>query len=237
MKEIDLLPEWYKSSKRRQVSYRTQYIGVCILVLIMVVWNFLAVHSVSTAEEDLSELEVKKTSVENVFNKAVKIKGELVKIKEKARVLEKVDSKIDVADILAEVSFLLNDNVVLSRFDIESETFLSDKKKHSRAAAVRIANSKQSDNTSVHYGDVKFKIMLRGLAKNASDVAELICRLEESPYFINVIPSFSRNKELKAGRNSALERHEVSEYEITCYLANYKIDESKIAKDETVQSY
>ena len=174
MKEIDLLPEWYKSSKRRQVSYRTQYTGVCILVLIMILWNFLAVHSVSTAEEDLSELEVKKTSVENVFNKAVKIKGELAKIKEKVQVLKKVDSKIDVADVLAEVSFLLNDNIVLSRFDIESETFSSDKNKNSRAVSVRSASSKQMDNTSIHYGDVKFRIMLRGLATNASDVAELI---------------------------------------------------------------
>ncbi|MHC4293603.1 MAG: PilN domain-containing protein [Planctomycetota bacterium] len=237
MKEIDLLPEWYKSSKRRQVSYRTQYIGVCILVLIMVMWNFLAVHSISIAEADLSELEVKKISVENVFDKAIQIKHELEKIREKAQVLGEVDSRINMADVMAEISFLLNDNIVLSSFNIEAETFVNDNKEQNRDTTVRIAKSQQTDKKSIHYGDVKFRIILRGMATNAGIVAELICRLEDSPYFFNVIPSFSRNKELRTGKNSAVERQEVSEFEINCYLANYRLDESIVVKKRQFESY
>ncbi|MHC4187493.1 MAG: hypothetical protein ACYSRQ_04795, partial [Planctomycetota bacterium] len=224
-------------SKRRQVSYRTQYIGVCVLVLIMVMWNFLAVHSVSTAEADLSELEVKKVSVENVFNKAVQIKHELEEIKEKAQVLEQVDSRINVADVLAETSFLLNDDIVLNSFKVEAENFVNDKREENRDSTVRTARSKQTNKTSLHYGDVKFKIILRGMATNASVVAELICRLEDSPYFFNVIPSFSRNKELRTGRNSTLERQDVSEFEINCYLANYQLDESTVVKKGATDNY
>jgi len=237
MKEIDLLPEWYKSSKRRQVSYRTQYIGGCILVLIMVMWNFLAVHSVSTAEADLSELEIKKESAEIVFDKAVQIKQELAKVREKALVLERVDPKINIADVLAEISFLLSDNIVLSRFNIESETFLSDKKEQNLASSVRIVNSKQIDRTSVHYGNVKFRIILRGLATNANVVAEFICRLEDSPYLLNVIPSFSRNKELRTRKSSNTKIQEVSEFEISCYLANYQFDELTVVKEGAVEIY
>ncbi|MHC4843061.1 MAG: PilN domain-containing protein [Planctomycetota bacterium] len=226
MKEIDLLPEWYKNSKRRQVSYNTQYIGVFVLFLIMVMWNFLAAHSVSTAEADLSELEVKKTHVSNVFNKAEKIKQEMMRIKEKAKVLEKVDSRINIAAVLSEISFLLNDHIVLSHFDIKAETFDTEENEKRKSSAVRIARSRQTEKATVHYDNVKFRIVLQGIATNASVVAELICRLEDSAYFFNVMPSFTRNKELPARRNSNVEIDEVSEFEISCYLANYIINES-----------
>jgi hypothetical protein len=237
MKEIDLLPEWYKSSKRRQVSYRTQYIGICFLALIMVVWNFTATHSVSTAEADLSEMKVEKESVEMVFSRADQIKQKLVEMKQKALVLEHVDSKIRVADILAEISFLLNEKIVLSRLDIDSETFANNAEDQNHSSGVRVVNPKQKNKNSVHYGDVKFKIVLRGVATNANVVAEFVCRLEDSPYFFNVIPSFSRTKELKTMRSHDTEKKEISEFEISCYLANYQLDESIVVNKSEVNSY
>ncbi|MHC4757416.1 MAG: PilN domain-containing protein [Planctomycetota bacterium] len=237
MKEIDLLPEWYKSSKRRQVSYRAQYIGVCVLVLIMLMWNFLAVHSVSTAEADLSELEIKKVSVKNVFDKAVQIKHELERIKEKSDVLENINPKINISDVLAEMSCLLNSNVVLNRFDVLAESFDNNNKVLNHSNAVRTANSRQVNNTSIHYGDVKFRITLGGVASNASDVAELICSLEDSEYFFKVIPSFSRNKQLRTGKKFNGEEYDVSEFEISCYLANYRINEKKAANAVKIQVY
>jgi hypothetical protein len=230
MKEIDLLPEWYKNSKRRQVSYHTQYIGVFILFLIMVMWNFLAVHSVSTAEADLSELELKKAHVDNVFNKAERIKQEMMRIKEKAQILEKVDPRINIADVLSEVSFLLNDHIVLSNFDIKAETFENEKDEKIQSSVLRVARSRQTEKATVHYDNVKFRIVLQGIAANASVVAELICRLEDSAYFFNVIPSFTRNKEMRARRNSNEEIDGVSEFEISCYLANYIVNKSFVGK-------
>jgi len=45
--------------------------------------------------------------------------------------------------------------------------------------------------------------------------------LEDSPYFCQVIPSFSRNRRIRTERRVIGEDYQVSEFEIICYLANY----------------
>jgi len=64
--------------------------------------------------------------------------------------------------------------------------------------------------------------VISGVAADASNVAELLCRLEDSPYFQLVYPSFSRNRNIKTGTNLAGENYQASEFEISCYLANYR---------------
>jgi hypothetical protein len=237
MKEIDLLPEWYKSSKRRQVSYRTQYIGVCVLVIIMLMWNVLAIYSVSISESVLSKLQGKRSYVENVFDKTAQIKQEVERMRTKAKTLEQVDSGINISDVLAEISFLLDEDIVLSRFDIEAETFVKDRKNQAKVSVVRAAQPKVVAQTSVYYGIVKFKINLHGIALNAAVVAQLICKLEDSPYFFQVIPSFSRNREIRKNGVGNETGYKVSEFEISCYLANYRLNESAMAKESEVKSY
>jgi len=63
--------------------------------------------------------------------------------------------------------------------------------------------------------------VISGVASDASYVADLVCKLEDSPYFCQVIPSFSRNREIKVETGVAEENLRISEFEIRCYLANY----------------
>jgi hypothetical protein len=85
--------------------------------------------------------------------------------------------------------------------------------------------------------------LLGGVAVDSGEVAELVCRLEDSPYFCLVCPSFSRNRGFKTGNNS--ERNnpnskngvsagegnfQTSEFEIGCYLANYRQQGPGLAK-------
>jgi hypothetical protein len=79
----------------------------------------------------------------------------------------------------------------------------------------------------VPLGGVKFKVVINGVAADASDVAELVCRLEDSPYFCLVYPSFSRNKKMTVTKRPAREDFQVTEFEIGCYLANY--EESRVS--------
>jgi len=230
MKEIDLLPEWYKTTKRRQVSYRTQYIGLFILCVIMATWNVLAVHSVSSAQAELSDLEVKKQQVENAVSKAEKMSHQIQSIKEKTQVLDNINDRIDIASVISEISFLLNENIVLNRLDIQAQPFTNEDKGRHQSFSFRIADPKQGGKSLLHYGSVKFRVLLQGVAKNASVVAELICRLEDSEYFFNVIPSYTRNSDVKNVGDSLTDSQQVSEFEISCYLANYRMGESFLAK-------
>ena len=109
MKEIDFLPEWYKSGQRRQVSYRAQYIALGGVLVVMVVWNFIATHSISKVRAQFAQMSTKQAEAEGLSVKLAELKSELRGLQEKAESIEDIDSKIDVAGVLAEMSFLIDE--------------------------------------------------------------------------------------------------------------------------------
>jgi hypothetical protein len=221
VKEVDFLPKWYKSGRQRQVGYRTQIIGLGGLLVIMMAWNFIATHTISKAKAQVEQRKIIKAEAESVSREFAGIKSEVTELQEKVKSLEEMDSKIDIASVLAEMSFLIDDNIVLSRMEFDAERFVGKKQeKNSRYAAnvARVAVGSNVGNENLLLGDVRFKVMIRGIAADASDIASLICKLEESPYFCRVYPSFSKNKQMKVGTEREFQ---VSEFEISCYLANY----------------
>jgi len=235
MKEIDLLPKWYKSGRRRQFSYRTQYAVLGGILLIIVVWNFVLMHSISKAKSDLAQLEAASLVGENDSLMLDGIKGELEGLKEKTDVLEDIDSRIDVAGVLAEISFLVDETVVLRRVELNAEKFADGQSQGSSGSSVvRAANRRSADKSGRHLGNVRFKVMLTGVSSDASGVADLVCKMEDSPYFSQVILSFSRNANVKSdsplargfakaqGVSGTKVNYQVSEFEISSYLANYR---------------
>jgi hypothetical protein len=222
MKEIDFLPEWYKSGRQRQVNYRAQVIGLGGVFVIMIVWSLIATHSISKAKADVEQRKAVQAEAENVSREFARIKSEVTGLQKKVKSMEEMDSKIDVASVLAEMSFLINDNIVLSKVEFDSERFVDAQQgKTSRhtANAARVAGGNFVGKGALPLGDVRFKVVISGVAAGAGDIAELIGKLEESPYFCLVSPSFSRNRKMKVGTG---ENFQVSEFEISCYLANYR---------------
>jgi hypothetical protein len=244
MKEIDFLPEWYKSGRRRQLSYRTQYIALGGIFVVMLVWNFSAARTISRAKAEYLQMATKQSQAEKVSAKLAGLQSELRGFQEKAESINEIDSKIDVASVLAEISFLVDEKVVLGKVEFISEKFAKKQNTQSSlntGAVVRAIPGKLGRKLPL--GDVRFKVVLGGVAADASDVAALICKLEDSSYFSQVVPSFSRNTEIKNIRASSfgsrtdfieessdvregyLEENKnlrVSEFEIVCYLANYR---------------
>lgn len=221
MKEIDFLPEWYKNGRNRQVSYRTQVIGLSGALVIMIVWNFITTHSISKAKAQVELGKVMQTQAASVSREFAGIKSKVAEFQKKVKSMEEMDSKIDVASILAEMSFLIDDNIVLSQVEFDAEKFVDKKQEKAPQYAANVARVAVGSNfgkEKLPLGDVRFKVMLRGVAADASDIAALICKLGESPYFCRVYPSFSRNRKMKAGTE---EEFQVSEFEVSCYLANY----------------
>jgi hypothetical protein len=216
MKEIDFLPKWYRSGRRRQISYRTQYAGLVGIFVVMMVWNFIAAHSLSKAAAELAGAELKSVGAESAAQEFARIK---------ARAIEEVDSKIDVANVLAEISFLVDKTIVLSKVEFVAEKFSNRQRGELNSNSdVKEVGGDFGGKESLPLGDVRFKVVISGIASDASDVAALICKLEDSPYFCQVIPSFLRNKEIKTPDKVAGENFQASEFEISCELANYRQD-------------
>lgn len=236
MKEIDFLPQWYKKGRQRQFSYRTQYVALAGIFVVMVVWNFVTAHSISRARAELTQMQASHADSQSASAKLADVKSELADLKKKAKSIEEIDSRIDVASVLAELSFLIDERIVLSKVQFIAERF-EDKQQATPGSgfAIRVAGSAIRGKGQLPLGDVRFKVVISGTAADAGDVAALVCRLEDSPYFCSVIPLFSRNKQIKRGTNPAenilsynrnvsksAALFRVSEFEISCYLANYR---------------
>lgn len=221
MKEIDFLPEWYKSGRQRQVNYRTQVIGLSGLLIIMIAWSFVAARSISKARAEVVQRKAMQAEAEAVSREFAGIKSEMAGLLEKVKSVGEMDSKIDVAGVLAEISFLVDDNIVLTQVELEAERFIDRRQAKTSQytpGVVRVAGDYVGKDR-LPLGDVRFRVVMRGIAANAGDIGELIGKLEESPYFCQVYPSFSRNREMKGGTEK---QFWVSEFEISCYLANYR---------------
>jgi len=67
-------------------------------------------------------------------------------------------------------------------------------------------------------------MILRGIAEQTSDVGKFVRRLEESEYFCDVSLAFSRNKNIKVAGAPGNDQRQVSEFEISCDLTNYRIE-------------
>jgi hypothetical protein len=230
MKEIDFLPEWYKSGRRRQIGYRAQYIALGGIFVVIVVWNFIATHSISKATAEVASGAARQAESES--REFARIKSQVAELQKKAKSIEEIDSKIDVANVLAELSFLIDEKIILGKVEFKAEELADiQKSKANAGSAVRVARAKFGGRGTQSLGDVRFKIVINGVAADASEVAELICKLEDSPYFCQVIPSFSRNKKIKVGMSSAREDLQVTEFEISCYLANYRQEGAYFVKE------
>lgn len=236
MKEIDFLPDWYKSGRRRQISYRTQYVALGGVFVIMVVWNLIAAHSISKAAAELTVDATNQAGTQSASQEFARIKSEVAELQKKAQAIEQIDSKIDVASVLAEMSFLIDEKIVLSKVEFIAERFEDRQEgKPSSGSAVRVAGGNSRGKRSSTLGEVRFRIVVGGVASDASDVAELVCRLEESAYFCEVTSSW-RNREIKAATGLVKGNFQVSEFEIRCYLANYQQEEPYFAKEGGAES-
>jgi len=238
MKEIDFLPEWYKEGKRRQVHMRRQYAALALIFVAMMIYNLATTHTTSKATAELLRIQDQRLEAESALHEFNIITKELNTEKTKADLIDQIDSKIDVAAALAELSHVVGESVVLHQVEFIAEPLPGGKQDaKSQNAGIRSAGNPNGREKRLPLGGTRFKILLIGIAAGPADVAELVCRLGDSTYFRQVYPSYSRPKKVRvpAGKvnpgakdqtagapGAKTETIEASEFEITCYLANYE---------------
>lgn len=245
MKDIDFLPEWYRSGIRREVSYRTQYIVLGGIFLVMAVWSLATSRSISKTRAEFGDMAAMHEKAQSVSADLTALEGQYRSLYKRFASMEEIDSRIDVATVLAEMSFLIEKEIVLSKVEFIAEKFQDEEKdKNSirKGAVVRAVRVKNKQKQQLPLGNVRFKVVIAGVAARTRDVADLISALEKSPYFSQVVPSFTKSTKLEVGSEPSAEaaadaarrapetRSESSgtgkslqatEFEINCYLANY----------------
>lgn len=210
MKEIDFLPEWYRQGRLAQVKHREFYVAIGLVVFFMGIWSVFANSRVAIVKAQNTSLREAKLAELGSIVEYDLTEEKYQQIKTKQQILDSIKSYLTVSNVIAELTHLLDSNIVLEKLMIKAEPFSVRSSKAEIKAASAVGQATESDK------NIRFKITLTGLAADTAGVAEIINRLERSDYFFQVVPGYSRN--------TATGQYQASEFEITCYLSNYKLE-------------
>jgi Tfp pilus assembly protein PilN len=210
MKEINFLPEWYKQGCVHQRKHREFYVALGLIVFIMMVWSIFAngrVAIIKARNTTLRNAQLIQGHSEAEYSKA---EDEYQQLKSKCKILDSVKSHIVVSNVIAELTHLLDGSIILKGLEIKAEPI----SEQDARTGIKVMSAAGGQSTPTEK-KTKFRITLTGFASDAAGVAEVINRLEQSDYFFQVVPGLSRN--------TTIGQYQASEFEIICYLVNYKL--------------
>ena len=210
MKEIDFLPQWYKSSKRRRVNYHRQYIVIGGLFLGMLAWNFSAGYSVSLLHAQVEVISNSISSNDKIAERYQVFQDNLTGLQQKGQLLGRLDTGVKMSWVMGELSFLVKDKVILTKLDIKGEV-LKTEVSEGAVSGVSFSSGQVKADQAMPGGDIQFKVIICGRASNAAEVTSFISRLEKSVYFNQIVPGFMKN----------IKDSSETDFEISCNVANY----------------
>lgn len=238
MKDIDFLPEWYQEGKRRRVHIRRQYVALSVVFLTMLSYNLTSEHRISRASAKIARLEDRRIEAQEVMAEFNQISRALGQQRAKADIIRRIDSRINVGAVLAEISHMTGEQVILNRVEFLSEPVAqaAPQSSDNSGSTIRAVARSNKSAQEVPLGDVRFRIVLAGAATDPADAAALVRKLDESAYFTRVSPSFSQPGKLSIAPKgpevpvqggvvplaAGKDTFQVTEFEIMCYLANYE---------------
>ena len=121
MKEIDFLPKWYKTGKRRRVNYRRPYIIIAGVFITLIAWSFSASLSISIVEAQVEMMHDSLKNNQEIARGYTDLQGTLKKFQKKKALLEKLDTGVKISSTLAEISYLVGENITLTKLSYKTE--------------------------------------------------------------------------------------------------------------------
>ena len=182
MKEIDFLPKWYKADKKRKVSYRRQYIAITGMAILMLAWTGAANYSVSLARGQVAIIKDSLSVNGPVGERCREYKGVVDELKKQKAVLDTLGQRTTMSSIVAEISYLCDDNVMLSSILIDSVEF-GESSGDNQQSSVRISSNSDGSKPDLLELETRMKGTITGFAAGPSNVGVLISKLEKSDFF------------------------------------------------------
>jgi hypothetical protein len=99
---------------------------------------------------------------------------------------------------------------MITELEIKSEVLKNDSDAV-KAGLTKLGSAKNKEKSAMPDPNIRYKIMLTGIAAGAADVTEYIAKLEKSPYFCLVVPGLLQH----------MKDSTATKFQISCYIANY----------------
>lgn len=209
MKEIDFIPEWYRSGRRRKMNYRRQYVILGCLFGAMAVGSLALGLSVSKGQEYVERTEAAQETYETIQNRFLKTQAQFLDLTQKQRLLNTLDPQLQYGAVIAEITHLVPSNIMLKHLTIQAEQAEGQGQTKTK---VILGSAQKEEAAVLPEAGQRFKLIMSGLSMDTSQVTRLIGNLKNSPYFHQINPGYMRNKSVKG--------HDYIEFEVSCYLAN-----------------
>lgn len=218
MKEIDFIPEWHKADRKRQKSFRRQYVLLALLFAMLMGWSFVVGQHVERVSADVRDIQGLFEKGKMKIDEGLLLEVEIADLKSKTRVLESLSPRTNVSAVIAELSWLVREDVILSKLSFKNEVIAEGAKSKSTGAAAVVqigASGQKTSDADQLLRPMRTRMTLTGIAAEPGDAARLISQLEQSAYFEQETLVYSKPKEIRD--------NDVTEFEITCVVADYKI--------------
>ncbi|MCE5186320.1 MAG: hypothetical protein LLF76_09370 [Planctomycetaceae bacterium] len=221
MKEIDFIPDWYRADQNRKRRYHYQYALLAILLTVLTAWNFVLGHHVQRVRAEADATQAIIEAARQRIDESLTLQNNIDEVSHKTSELEAVVPRTRTSAILAELSYVAGENIIFRdlKLQLEPVNAGSAPSAVNAQAIVKVASAETAQ--AAQPVPVRIQVVLGGVAARPADAAALIYRLEQSAYFEQVVPAFTR-----AGK---LGERDVTEFEIRCYVADYRLGRSNEA--------
>lgn len=184
MKQIDLLPNWYRASRRRKrdLTVRGTLLGV-VVVGLSLVWAQRHTAT-AAAREDLTALEASFAGQAEVIRSLGELESRLEELSRKQQLLCEVAGGVPVHALVGVMSELMPPAVGLTEIRIAQPGRL--------AAAPGAAEAPVREGAGSRDGGGEGELDIQGWAASDVNVGSLMTRMTDSPVFADIRLRYSK---------------------------------------------
>ena len=201
MREIEFLPSWYLTVRRRKLAVTVQAWATVVLAMVLLIWTGVARFRVLNARNELASLrrDMNKTQLELTrLDSMTQIKR---RWSEQGEVLSKIGVSVESTRLLGLIAQSTPESISLIGMSLQTEEKIDATKTLINARATRDKEPAM---------DRKLRVRLQGVAPSNAEVADMMTRLAANNFLEDVSMGYTKDSD-QSGRL-------VREFEVTFAL-------------------
>ncbi len=197
MTEIDFIPQWYKADRKRQQWYQRQYLMLILAAGLLCLWCLAAGHSAARASAAVNAAQADFEKGIRTYKQFRQLEDRCAQLKVKSQLLHTITPHSRYSAALAELACCIGPDVVVSNLVLQRQPLEKGVAELNGKTKVSVQVKPADRNAPLPLAGVGVtQVDLSGIALSGKEVAGLIEALEQSAYFGNVAPVFSKNKQI-----------------------------------------